>query len=625
MKKEGMDIESAWSSVADDGVVESYVDAMGHERSETTAAMPPPSLSGGGMSAVSFHRLDLHTGQTPRPSKNGDSMEPLFDSDLDRPDALLNATADSRLRRVVDHNREGVQDAAHMETQQMRRADVYDGYNVSLAALSRRPKVQTPTNRSVQEVTVYGAEHRDEGRRAHDVSVVPTRKAGLFDGTVLDTQGRTSTVAGKSKLRSDATHTHMGGEDTMERDDAGRGRGSDVHGERLHKRVRVSTNVATPMPPRNLKTATEARGGRTDVALNARDDVAQTQGRRVDGDQRASTSRASYRMGDADSAIARQPFNKTSFTQSVVAAAHVMGDADSTATRDVGVVQPGFALSSLRANIVSALKGEPYASRSAALQQRASFAAVGAARSRDSRSDDRRRLDPSLQQRGDHVALPSRRGRDGGRDDARRGAAAVQQRGDVAMSHSERGRDARSDSTPAGRVGPMDSGVDLRGRQSQPARRSPDDVVHSLLGFFGRGRTYDPSRADAPDARLNSRADADVFLQNKRMDTTTMFSAIRGSLSKVFGRADSTTYTTQRTHDADQHVYLPNAQAERHLNDDSLGRTHDPLTGGNLLNAPMAEHEFQNTKKETATTVRPNSMSIDVAHRPSLVYNGHRT
>ena len=94
-----MDLEELWKPFqsSDSALVDTYTDAMGVEQSEEMAPFPPPSMTERGNSTINSHRLDIHTGQFKRPSKNGESIVAEFDRDMERPTKLLNSKAADRI------------------------------------------------------------------------------------------------------------------------------------------------------------------------------------------------------------------------------------------------------------------------------------------------------------------------------------------------------------------------------------------------------------------------------------------------------------------------------------------------------------------------------------------------
>ena len=63
------------------------------------------------------------------------------------------------------------------------------------------------------------------------------------------------------------------------------------------------------------------------------------QGSRQDGNERATTLRASGQIG-SDSVVARDAYKKISFSQSAALAEHFMGSSDSIMARDAFSLQP---------------------------------------------------------------------------------------------------------------------------------------------------------------------------------------------------------------------------------------------------------------------------------------------
>ena len=291
-----------------------------------------------------------------------------------------------RLRDVVSRNREGTQTNPDMETQVTDRRDIYNGYNVS-AALLRKAKVQTVTNRSSQEVFAYGPEmHGDEQRSLHPESRVAL-KAGIFDGEGTASQGRSSALLKLAAHRADLKHTFLGGEGMFEAQTPGQGRISEITGQRLGQDVCTSQHQMPRLSLGKLVPSRDVQGYiRRGIALGGKNDTECSLGTRHDGHERAATSRADGIIGD-DSVAARDPYRTSTFSQSALLAEHILGTSDSTAAPDTYTLQPDFHRATQKTGIV-----------------------------RTRRNDSRRPLGPSVQQQGDRGALGGSRGRDGRND-----------------------------------------------------------------------------------------------------------------------------------------------------------------------------------------------------------------
>lgn len=565
-----MDLEEVWQSVnpTEDEHTDTYVDAMGNEQSERMAAFPPPSMREGGNSSANSHRLEIHTGQFKRAKKNGESIIAEFDHDMERPAKLLNKEATERIQNVVSKNREGVQVNPDNEAQQTNRSELYNGYNVSLSTLSRNPKVQTVTNRSAQEMFVYGPEIQGDEHRSLRPESRKALKAGMFEGEGMVSQGRSSALFKVNTHRTDLKHTFLGGGDMFKTQTPGQGKVSEIAGERLSQSIRTTQYQMPQAPIRKLVTSTDVQGyaKRANIALNGKNDILNDQGSRQDGNERATTLRASGQIG-SDSVVARDAYKKISFSQSAALAEHFMGSSDSIMARDAFSLQPDFNGVVQKADIIHAR-----------------------------RSDDRRPLSPSLQQQGDHAAR-----------------------------RSSRGRDSRNDSRYAARLGISDNrGLNIEAGTISHSRRGPNDAIHSLNGAFGRGKEHDYIHARDPTLHLNSNKDEDVFNVNKRTTSNTIFSAITGSISKLLRRQDTTEFVQQRSREPGVTTYIPHTQSARRLIDDSITQSHPPPSGGPILNSHAPQKEFLNDRKETRTVMRAGVFATGPIQKPNLSYNGHQ-
>lgn len=572
-----MDLEDVWgsteqSSTNEDGEIEEYVDALGNQQSERMAAIPVPSMTERGNTMFNSHRLELHTGGQRRAHKTGQGIPIESDPDRDRPVQYLNKQATSKIQRVVSKNREHVQPAPENETQLASRRDLYDGYNVASSTLARVPKVQTVTNRSAQELFMYGPEVRGEEHNRLSAEARDPLKAGAFKGDEFSSQGRSSTAFSGGAMRGDVVHTFLGGEGLFERKEGdGPGKATLVSGERLPSSVRIARHQRPAVPIRNLTTSTDVQesAGRAGIALNnSRNDRTNNTGTRYDGQIQLQGPRVEGQIG-ADAIQSGDPSRMmSSFVRSAALAEHVMGESDSSRTRDAFTsLHPSFSNPALHPGIQDAR-----------------------------RNDDRSRPDASLQQRGD-----------------------------MAAHVSARGRDRKHDSQAAARLGIIDNrGHNLPGAIGDLSRRGPAMVGRSLAAAFGRGRTHDQMHSIDPSLQLNKNEGTDVFATNRRDGGGGAFlSSLIGSISKLITRSDTTTFTQGRGDSAQQAVHVVSANPERHLRDDSLAQSHALTMGGPIMNSPAPFVETLNDRKQAHSSVaRPNSLSVAPLQRPSLTYNG---
>jgi hypothetical protein len=564
-----MDLEEVWTAFepTEDELVDTFVDAMGNERSEQMAAYPPPSTTARGNSSVNTHRLELHTGQFSRPSKNGESLVAEFDNDMDRPTSTLNSLATRQIHSVVSQNRKGLQTVPEKETQQIERSELYNGYNVSLAALSRTPRVQTRTNRSVQETIVYGPElsdkeHRPPSRAEHR----QTLKVGAFDGDHTISHGRSATSYEDVAHRADTFLRRMGALETPSNE---QGRVFKVSKGRVKTDVRESLSKLPQASLRNFVTKTDIQGSRqhTGVTLNGNKDVKNKGRARRDQHDTAATLQPERRIGN-DATRSQDPYIRTTFLQSAAIAEHVLGHSDSVNARESSTVQPVVNSRTLRADVV-----------------------------KTRRSDDRSTLSPALQQHGDHSAITW-----------------------------QRARDTQHDSQHTERVGlPDDRETMLPASKSAQSRHVRSDLVHALYSTFGRGLRNDVQPAANPTLQMNDSQEKDVFAINRRKVNDTLLSAIMGSLLKLLRNEDTTAFLPKRNvHTSKFATFTPPSFGDRQLNDDSLSTSHPLVATGWTHGAPMLHPEsFNNNKEQETTVVRGTTMQNAATTMPAFSYNGH--
>lgn len=105
------DLESAWERRDVPEERATYVDALGHERTEELLDMPPPRLHADWDARDGAHNARKLDGGITWARKRDDAPAPdPFDDDAVR--APLNAAVAPRLQRVVARNRDGAQEPA---------------------------------------------------------------------------------------------------------------------------------------------------------------------------------------------------------------------------------------------------------------------------------------------------------------------------------------------------------------------------------------------------------------------------------------------------------------------------------------------------------------------------------
>lgn len=565
-----MNLDEVWKDVepTDDDLRETYTDAMGKERTDRVAPLPPPSLRDGGSGVTNTHRLEIHTGQFQRPRKNGESIVAEFDDDLDRPSPLLNVRAKEQLGRLVSKNRQGVQPAPDNEVQQSDRRELYDGYNVS-HRLSRTVKTNTLTNRAAQETIVYGPEvHGDDHPRLHIDAPAALKAGAYYTMDHTRSQGRSS-VSERPASRTDASHTVLGRGDMFRSQDPGQGKLSAVVGTSSRNALRTNQHDAPRVPIRSLVTTTDAQGasGRADVTLSATDALHNEQMPREDLIGQAPAGRADAFLG-TDSIGAMPPTRKLTFLQTASVADHIMGGTDSTARRQPSFQQHSFQLSALRTSIMRALR------------------------------------------RSENAPLPP----------------TVPQMGEFAAGHASRARDSRNDSQRVDRLGTTDHrGMNVAGGTATFSRTGPNDAARSLHRSLGRGKLLDMIRTWKAEPTLNENGDEEVFDKTRRgTGGSTLFSALSASISKLLTHSDTTNFVQNRSRELGV-VYQPVAHGSRRLVDDAISQSHTPLSGGQIVLSRTNVSEFLNDRKEVAFPTRTGTATEVAPPKPSIVHNGHRT
>lgn len=525
-----------------------YTDAFGVEAVESMAPIPPPSLKEGGSTAVNSHRLEMHTGQQKRASKNGEALHGLFDEDRNRPDQFINSTAHERIKTVIASNRQGAQDAPTREGF-VERGDVYQGYNIK-HNLSRQPKIQTITNRSVQESVHYGAERRSEDRRGVLAGSVDTLKAGAYDSSAGVSQGRRSLY---SEQKARTSHTHMGGEGMFEAQPPGQGRNARAYvvGPQSHP-SKALKDKNPQLPVRDLKTSPyDMSASRSSIALNNGNDMRRTQGERHDYSSQvgAGVTQTPGALSTSDSILSRDPYRKMSFSESAAIAAQLyLSKNDSTRSHEGFVTQHEVTSRPMKSSITHPL-----------------------------RNDDRTPL-PSIV------------------DESIRASALT----------SDTGRDAHGDSTVSKRY-VADTHNSVPGAPGRHSRRGRDDSTHSLVDVFGRGQEREGVCATTGRVLLNQSDGTAVFDHNSRKNSehTTLLGAMQSVITRVFGSKDSTQMVESSVREATVPHYMPSAPVGRRLGDDgTISRTHKPLAGGSILNAVEPQHRLTATREIEANVLR---------------------
>lgn len=570
-----MDLDEAWASdaLAEGEEREVYTDALGVETSETLAPIPPPSLREGGSTSVNRHRLEQHTGQGAQPSKNGEALEGVFDLDRRRPASHLNERAHDRIRTVVSRNLKGAQPASEREEFQSR-GDVYHGYNIHDAALSRQPKIHTVTNRATQQWLQYGTEFRGEDHRVIHAQPTTAMKAGAHEGDRTTTQARR---AATSEPVLAAQHTHTGGSETLASQTPGQARLlRDGGAAGPHRRPEASLRDTHPhLPVRNLKTDAVTNGPRSvgHVAFHGQDDVKRSDAHRIDrSPYQHSTLLTPGAVGSADAMrTALPPPRALRFAEAAALAAHRVGSNDSTQSRDAPVMHHEA-------------------------MQRTATAQVAPARRNDAR-----------------VPLPSTA------DEQVRARSLA----------ARRGRDAHADSHTVVRYVPntSDEYVTVTG-MTRRGRTGPDDAVHALHGAEERGQTHGFVASHPAALRLGPSDEPDVFQLNRRHDGThhPLVGAIRALVARVL-KTDRTAHTVDmaKGRENDVPVYVPPAAIERRLGDDgSLSRAHVPLSGGDVLHAVIPSHRQTCRREVEAPAVRSGNQTVLAPPMAAYVRRGRR-
>ena len=564
-----MEYDSVWSETDQGRDISTITDDFGNEINEELAPIPPPKLGEEGGSRGNAHVLDRHTGtQTWATKGKEDVHADPFDMDIIRPDSLMNGHASDRIGRVVTLNRTGTNDAPDRDLFNGR-GDMYNGYNV--VGLKRTPKINVPTNRERSEWLVYGTSRAEAGTRETRVDSVhePSLKSGVINKNDILSQGRRSNTGDGRSIGSG--HVHMGGNGMMQKMDINRGRRSstgdgkaigsghvhmggngmmqkmdmnrgrkDIDGRVSQSEIETPLGNQTSLPMnRRATNPVDAGAERGAVPLGNWDGVVNNQTpRSTFHDEQGRIVRGMHVLGNSDSTLAGD-VRKITFSQTAAMAAHFcFGEQDSQQSRKSGYFLPDFERSAPLATPGPVLKREPYLLRTP-------------------------QSDTSILQ--------------------------------IRAGPMQRGRDLRIGPGERDRFVPETKGVLLHSAFGSESRSAPEESVRSLDNIYGLGREFDPAstlRASGQSIKLNQKQEMDrigddINTMRRASARETIMSTIRSTVGRVIGNKDHTSHLPTRTRES----VVPNMRigggaVERRLGDDgSLSQTHEPLSGGNIINS----------------------------------------
>lgn len=335
---DAMDDLFSMSNVDDDGETDTYVDAMGVERSEKMQEIEPPMFGEGRGIATSAMALRLDGGQT-WASKVGDveAAEP-FAMDLAPTNDALAAALAERTSAQIQRNGKGTQpDAA----QELRISDdLNHGYN---PLHDRTPRIFPMTRRALQSHVQFGAERAAEvARRTVESTLNAARRVGAHDVAALGTRLQRDAKAAIAPSR------HLSIFDAVARFLPG-ARAADAQGGQAWQRAVVHETMRAPAIDASSSNRAAVLGSVARVGARAAGHATGSDAveRRSSDLQRASHAPTAVgavhghaaSLGTADAHGAKAPYANSFAEVAAAAATVVVGSADSVATRKAATLQ----------------------------------------------------------------------------------------------------------------------------------------------------------------------------------------------------------------------------------------------------------------------------------------------